>query len=61
MFVRDLDKNIEGFKIFESMVKLIHSLNKKVVAEFVATEGLFNIVTKTNVDFVQGYYIAKPI
>lgn len=61
MFVRDLDKNLEGFKIFESMVKLIHSLNKKVVAEFVATEGLFNIVTKTNVDFVQGYYIAKPI
>ncbi len=61
MFVRDLDKNEESLKIFRSMVQLIHSLDKKVVAEFVSNKTIFDLVAKAEVDFVQGFYIAKPI
>lgn len=48
-------------KIFvESMVKLSHSLNIKVVAEGIETKEELNICKEIGCDLVQGYFIQKP-
>ncbi|MBA6327905.1 EAL domain-containing response regulator [Colwellia sp. MB02u-6] len=47
--------------IFESSVKLGHSLGMKVVAEGAETQEDLDLVTTLNCDELQGYVIAKPM
>ncbi|MDZ7803660.1 EAL domain-containing protein [Thiohalophilus sp.] len=60
-FIRNLPNSEEDRVMVRSMVDVAHSLGKRVVAEFVATEEIFNIVKDFGVDYAQGYFISKPI
>jgi diguanylate cyclase (GGDEF)-like protein len=57
-------KNLKGSPtslVVESIIKLAHSLQLKVIAEGVETEEQLNILNKQNCDEVQGYYFSKPV
>ncbi len=60
MFVRHLDDNKEDQAVCRSIIDVAHSLNKKVVAEFVEREELLALLGRYGVDFAQGYYIGRP-
>lgn len=49
------------FEIILSVIKMIHSLGMKVVAEGIEDEGMFNKMKKAKVDYIQGYYMSKPM
>ena len=55
---------IENNKLNYALVKAMHdvctTLNKKTVVEFVENQQALNILKEIGVDYVQGFFIAKP-
>ena len=60
-FIRNLPNSEEDRVMVRSMVDVAHSLGKRVVAEFVSSEEIFNIVKAFGVDYAQGYFISRPV
>jgi diguanylate cyclase (GGDEF)-like protein len=60
-FVLDLEQSAEARKIAEAVVQLAQSLNLKVVAEGVETDGQYRILREFGCDQLQGYLFAKPM
>lgn len=60
-----LIKNIHQSKDLEIIVKTISNIAKefniKTVAEFVASEEIYNKVKELNIDYSQGYFFDKPL
>ena len=46
--------------LIETVVKMAHSLDMEVIAEFVSSRQIFNFVKKLGVDYAQGYYVGRP-
>ncbi|MCP4376091.1 MAG: EAL domain-containing protein [bacterium] len=60
-FVRGATDDTSARAILESSVLLARKLDMKVVAEGVETEQDWDLVTEMGCDYVQGYYVAKPM
>jgi PAS domain S-box-containing protein len=60
-FVRGASDDVSARAILESSVLLAKKLDMKVVAEGVETEQDWDLVTELGCDYVQGYYIARPM
>lgn len=58
--IRGLDKRDDARKIVDSIHMLAQSLGIKTVAEHVETEAEFEVIKALNVDYIQGFYLAKP-
>lgn len=60
-----LIKDIHNSKELEIIVRTIASIAKdfhiKTIAEFVATENIYEKVKALNIDYSQGYYFDKPL
>lgn len=54
-------ENNRAEKTVQSIIRIAHDMNLKVVAEGVENETQFNELAKQGVDFVQGYYFYKPM
>ncbi len=59
-FVRDLVQNEASRKVVEAIVKLAGSFDLKTVAEGVEDEETLGLLREMDVDFAQGYHIARP-
>ena len=60
-FVRDIVTNSEDQLIVKATIELAHTLDLKVIAEGVETVESYNLLKEMNCDFVQGYYISRPL
>ena len=60
VFIRELDRDPKKEKVVRAIVNMAHSLDIKVVAEFVENEAIYRAAKACGVDMAQGYYIAKP-
>lgn len=58
--IRDIDRDIDKQKIVENIVSYCHERNKYVIAEGVETSNELKTVLYLDVDYIQGYYFAKP-
>jgi diguanylate cyclase (GGDEF)-like protein/PAS domain S-box-containing protein len=59
-FVQDIE-NDETYFVVETIIKLCKKLGLKVVAEGVETEKHFKAIKELGCDYVQGYFISKPL
>jgi len=59
-FVRDIIDNDTSFVFVRSMAEVGHSLDMKVIAEFVESDTMFDRLREANIDYIQGYYVGKP-
>jgi len=59
-FILDLDTDVRSDRIVRSIIDLAHSLGLEVVAEGVENAMITERLRSMQVDFVQGYVIAKP-
>ena len=59
-FVDGIGVDEKSEYIAESIIKLSHSLNLKVVAEGVETKEQLGYLNKMKCDIAQGYYFSKP-
>ncbi len=60
MFIRDMATDPMDHAIVEAINRIAHVLGLKTVAEFVENETTLEILRALNVDYAQGYFIAKP-
>ena len=61
MFIRNIDSSLENYYIVKAYVDLAYALNVEIVAEFVETEAEMEILKALGIQYIQGYYIGKPV
>lgn len=59
-FVKDMLTEKSSYAMVKSVTEIAHFLNKKVVAEYVESEGILVALQELEVDFVQGFAVGKP-
>jgi lactose/cellobiose-specific phosphotransferase system IIC component len=57
----DVITNAKGFAICSQMSKLCHDLNLEIVAEGVETKEQVDIIKKTDIKYIQGYYYSSAL
>lgn len=60
-FVMNMSNDKKDANIVKAAVDLAHNLDLKVVAEGVEDEKTLELLSAMGCDYVQGYYIAKPM
>jgi diguanylate cyclase (GGDEF)-like protein len=60
-FVKDMMKDDNDRTIVEATIKLAHTLGIEVVAEGVESIEVHDLLQQMGCDYVQGYYISKPM
>ncbi|GGY86497.1 hypothetical protein GCM10011613_34540 [Cellvibrio zantedeschiae] len=60
IFVRDMDREPNHYAMVKAIVEMAHSLEKEVVAEFVETAEVVELLKKLNVKWGQGFLYHKP-
>ncbi len=58
--IRNIDQNKRQRQIAEQLVRLCHVFEAETVAEFVHNEQVCRIAEDLGVDYLQGFYLAKP-
>lgn len=60
-FVRDCDRRADSARLVRAIIAMAGSLELRVVAEGVETEGEYQFLTDQGVRMLQGYLFSKPI
>lgn len=60
-FVRNIVTDNFDYALVRSITEMGHFLNKKIVAEFVSSPEILDVVSSIGVDYAQGYHIGRPI
>ena len=60
-FVRDIEIDPDDQLIVKATIDLAHTLGMTVIAEGVETAKGYELLRKMKCDYVQGYYISRPI
>ncbi|MCK4536485.1 MAG: MEKHLA domain-containing protein [Desulfuromonadales bacterium] len=60
-FVRDIEESSADEAITSAIISMGNSLNLKVIAEGVETEGQFALLREKHCDEMQGYLFSKPV
>lgn len=60
-FINRISVYEEDSSIVEAIITMAHRLHLKVVAEGVENKKQYDFLKKEKCDFIQGYYISKPI
>jgi len=59
-FVRDIETNDSDRAVVKSITEIGHFMGKKIIAECVEKESTIDLLRTMDVDYVQGYAIARP-
>ena len=59
--VLNILENEEDQRIVRSMIELGHNLDMKIIVEGIEDEKMFNMMVEFGSDFIQGYYLSKPL
>lgn len=59
--INNINHDPKGKLITESLITILHDLNLDVVAEGIETVDQYLTLEKMNIDFIQGYLLAKPV
>jgi len=60
-FVRDVESSKTDAAITSAIIAMGNSLNLRVIAEGVETEGQYTFLQEAKCDEIQGYLISRPI
>ncbi len=58
--VKNINTDKNARLVVETIIIFARKLNKKIVAEFVHSQEVFDVVQELGVDYAQGYFIGKP-
>jgi len=60
-FVQEIEESAEALELVESILRIAHALNKKVIAEGVETHAQLKILRRLGCDIIQGYLVSRPL
>ena len=49
------------YALVKSITEMGHFLSKKIVAEYVSNRDILEVVKDIGVDYVQGFYLGRPV
>ncbi|PLX68699.1 MAG: EAL domain-containing protein [Denitrovibrio sp.] len=58
--IRDIDKNSIKQSIVEGLIAISNGIGYKMIAEGIETKEEYEWIKEKGIDYVQGYYFAKP-
>lgn len=58
--IKNIATNEKDFKVVKSIIHFAKEANMQTIAEFVHSKEVYNKLLTVNIDFMQGFYIAKP-
>jgi len=58
--IKNIDKQTESKTIVRNIVNMAKELDSKTIAEYIHSKKVYKIVKELGVDYLQGYYLAKP-
>jgi len=59
-FIKDIHENQNNLNICKTIVHLAQALNCEVIAEFVHSSDVFDVVKEIGIKYSQGYYFGAP-
>lgn len=59
--IKDIDTDSKAHTLVKAIVQFSHKLGIKVIAEYVHSKIIFEMLKKLDVDEYQGYYFSEPI
>ena len=59
-FIKDIHTNKNNLNICKTIVHLAQALGCEVIAEFVHSAEVLDVVQKIGIKYSQGYYISEP-
>lgn len=59
-FIKNLNEDKNAQEIVKAIVLFSHKIGSQVVAEFVHSKDIYDIVNEYNIDFAQGYHVGLP-
>jgi diguanylate cyclase (GGDEF)-like protein len=59
-FIRDLDTDRHNQLFVGAIIAIARELNKKTVAEHVENQSTYDLLLKMQIDYVQGFHLARP-
>jgi EAL domain-containing protein (putative c-di-GMP-specific phosphodiesterase class I) len=59
-FVKNMDENPYDYAVVKSIAEIGHFMGKKIIAEYVETPRILDMLREIGVDYAQGYAIARP-
>lgn len=59
--IKNINRDKNARLIVETILVFAQKLDKKVIAEFVHSEEVYEIVKELGIDYAQGYYLGKPL
>lgn len=60
-FIRNLTENSDDLILVNALCSVARGFGKKITAEFVETEEVFDLIAKMKIDYAQGYYVGRPV
>lgn len=60
-FVRNIVTDNFDYALVRSITEMGHFLNKKIVAEFVSSPEILDVVSAIGVDYAQGFHVGRPV
>jgi EAL domain-containing protein (putative c-di-GMP-specific phosphodiesterase class I) len=60
-FIQGVASNLVDRSIVTSINDVAHALGKRTIAEYVQNADVLRVLKECGVDYVQGYYIARPL
>ena len=60
-FVRQITEDDFDYALVRSITEMGHFLDKHIVAEYVSSEAILELLTEIGVDYAQGFHIGKPL
>ena len=59
--IKKVDVDKEALTLVEAIVAFSHKMGMEVIAEYVHSEVVYNILQDIDVDLFQGYYLCEPL
>lgn len=59
-FVKNMVAGSSDYAVVKSITEIAHFMNKKVVAEYVESDEILDLLREVGVDYAQGYLIGRP-
>ena len=60
-FIKNIVQSKKSQVIVEAIVNICKKSNIKIIAEYVASEDIYEFVEKMGIDYAQGFYLGQPI
>jgi len=59
--IKEINENEKVYRVVKNIILFAKDVEMKTVAEFVSSKEIYDTLVKLGVDYVQGFYIAKPV